>query len=238
MTYKKIFAVLVIALLVVGIGCTKKTGVTGQLILQTGQTGDVRNCRVRLFVSSDLTGAAVKEVASDATGVDQTKSTFEITDVVEGYYYLLAWKDLNGSGVVDNNDIVGVHGGTYTPGYGGTQVTVKEARMTDVGDIVMLILKQLTLSTNYTWNANGFLSFTYRFNDDCSVSSWQLTVPDGSTGADNTQTGAKTANTDYVSEWWSFNGGAMPVGTYIITIGGTFSGDNFSVADTFSVVAK
>ncbi|MCX8014933.1 MAG: hypothetical protein N2748_02840, partial [candidate division WOR-3 bacterium] len=105
---KKIFMIAVIFIIAMTISCPEKeTGIRGRLILQTGQSGDVRNCRVRLYVSSDLTGSPVKEVASDATGVDQTKSEFEFTDVVEGYYYILAWKDLNGSGVVDNNDIVG-----------------------------------------------------------------------------------------------------------------------------------
>jgi uncharacterized protein (DUF2141 family) len=237
MTYKKIFAVLVIALLVIGIGCTKKTGVTGQLILQTGQTGDVRNCRVRLFVSSDLTGAAVKEVASNATGVDQTKSTFEITDVVEGYYYLLAWKDLNGSGVVDNNDIVGVHGGTYIPGYGGTQLTVKEGKMTDVGDIEMLILKELSLTVTAARNADEYITFSYSFNDNCTVTGWALTGPGGITGDDHiNQNGAKIANTTYTSGPWSYqNGDPLPVGAYIVTITGSYNSNTFTLADTLSI---
>jgi hypothetical protein len=242
MTYKKIFAVLVLALLVVGIGCTKKTGVTGQLILQTGQTGDVRNCRVRLFVSSDLTGAAVKEVASDATGVDQTKSTFEITDVVENYYYLLAWKDLNTNGIVDNLDIVGIHGGTYTPGYGGTQVTVKEGKMTDVGDIVMYIYRELIFTARYVWEPtnNEWIAFYYKFNDACSVTNWSFTFPDGTVITDGDQVGSKAADTEYRAPvdtdfWYWYNGDPVPTGTYIVTASGTWSGSSFTVADTLNV---
>jgi hypothetical protein len=236
MMYKKIFAVLIVALMVIGLSCAKKeTGIKGRLILQTGQSGDVRNCRVRLFVSSDLTGNAVKEVASDATGVDQTKSEFEITNVVEGYYYLLAWKDLNTNGIVDNLDIVGIHGGTYRPGYGGTQVTVKEGKMTDVGDIVMYIYRELILTTRYEADANGFLSFIYSFNDACTVTTWGFTGPGGIQANDPTQAGAKAANTEYRSEWWNMGGGAMPAGTYIITITGTWSGSAFALSDTLNV---
>jgi uncharacterized protein (DUF2141 family) len=124
MTYKKIFLILVATFLVLGIGCSQKTGIKGTLILQVGQTGDVRNSSVRLFKATDFTVTPLKEVKSDATGVDQTVSDFEFTDVIEDNYYLFAWKDLNGNGEIDNLDIVGVHGGTYTPGEGGSVVTV------------------------------------------------------------------------------------------------------------------
>ncbi|MEO0091520.1 MAG: hypothetical protein ABIK61_02250 [candidate division WOR-3 bacterium] len=239
---KRVFIVVVALLMILGLSCKEKeTGIKGRLILQTGQSGDVRNSRVRLFVSSDLTGNPVKEVASDATGVDQTKSEFEFTEVVEGYYYILAWKDLNGSGVVDNNDIVGVHGGTYRPGYGGTQVTVTKGKMTDVGDIIMLIYKELILTTRYVWEPTfqQQLAFYYKFNDDCNVTSWKLKDPTGYEVTDADQNGAKVANTEYrspanTSYWWTWTGGA-PVGTYVITITGTWSGNNFTIADTFNV---
>lgn len=247
MTYKKIFLVLVVAILVVGIGCSKKTGIKGRLILQTGQTGDVRNCRVRLYIQSDLTGNPVKEVSSDATGVDQTKSEFEFTDVLAGYYYLLAWKDLNNSGEVDNNDIVGVYGGEYSPGYGGSQLQVTEGKMTDVGDIVMYIYEEaeLILTTRYVWEpTNGeWVAFYYKFNDDCNVTSWSLTYPDGSNVTDSEQNGVKSADVEYRSPkdpsfWWT-GGGNPPIpapnGNYIITITGTWNGENFTFSDTLNV---
>ncbi len=223
--------------MVMSISCPKKeTGIKGRLILQTGQSGDVRNSRVRLFVSSDLTGSAVKEVASDATGVDQTKSEFEFTNVVQGYYYLLAWKDLNGSGIVDNNDIVGVHGGTYTPGSGGTQITVTDGNMTDVGDIVMLIYKELLLTVSGVRDGNGWLDFTYSFNDNCTVTSWTLTIPGGQSASDPTQNGAKTANTQYHSDDWAYSGGApLPSGDYTVTIAGTWGTTNFTLTHTMYI---
>jgi hypothetical protein len=222
---------------VMTISCPKKeTGIRGRLILQTGQSGDVRNSRVLLYVSSDLTGNPVKEVASDATGVDQTKSEFEFTNVVQGYYYLLAWKDLNGSGVVDNNDIVGVHGGTYTPGNGGTQVTVTDGNMTDVGDIVMLIYKELIMTVSAARDINGWLDFTYSFNDNCTVSSWMLTIPGGQSAYDQSQNGAKTANTQYQSTGWAYsNGQPLPSGDYIVTVGGTWNNTTFSIAETLYI---
>ena len=235
MTYKKIFLVLVATFLVLGIGCSKKTGIKGRLILQTGQTGDVRGSRVQIFIQSDLTGNPIKEVASDATGVDPTKSEFEFTDVLAGYYYLLAWKDLNNSGDPDNGDIIGIRGGEYRPGFGGTQLQVSEGKMTDVGDVVMYIYRELILSMRYESDANGFLSFIYKFNDGCTVSTWDFTGPGGISASDPTQAGAKTADTEYRSEWWQYQGGAMPAGTYIFTITGTYAGSNFSLSDTLSV---
>ena len=236
MTYKKIFAVLVLTLLVVGIGCSKKTGVKGRLILQTGQTGDVRGCKVQLFIQSDLTGNPVKEVGSDATSVDPTKSEFEIPDVLPQYYYLLAWKDLNNSGSPDNGDIVGVHGGTYRSGYGGSQLQVTEGKMTDAGDITMLILRVLGLTVTAARDADEYITFSYSFNDNCTVTDWGLTGPGGITGDDDSQNGAKTANTTYTSGPWSYTGGdPLPVGTYIVTITGTYDGGAFTLADTLNI---
>jgi len=218
------------------LSCPKKiTGIKGTLILQTGQAGDVRNSRVQLFVSSDLTGNPVKEVASDATGVDQTKSKFEFEDVLPQYYYLLAWKDLNGNGKVDHLDIVGVHGGKYKPGYGGTQITVTEGKMTDVGEIVMYIYKELLMTVRTERDANGFLSFIYKFNDDCVVTSWSFTGPGGIQASDPDQNGSKTANTEYRSEWWAYNNGPMPSGNYTITAVTTYEGASVTVTATINV---
>jgi uncharacterized protein (DUF2141 family) len=226
------------ALVVLNLGCPPKvTGIKGKLILQTGQTGDVRNCRVQAFQGSDLTGNPVKEVASSATGVDQTKSDFEFTDMVAGYYYILAWKDLNGSSKVDNLDIVGIHGGTYRPGYGGSQVTVTDGKETDVGEIVMLIFKELILTVTSARDVNQGINFTYSFNNDCSVTTWQLAGPGGVTGSDPAQAGSKTASTQYTSGPWSYTGGdPLPSGQYVVTVAGSWnSGVSFSLADTVSV---
>ncbi len=237
MTYKKIFLVLVVAVLVVGIGCSKKTGIKGKLILQVGQTGDVRNSSVRLFEATDFTVTPLKEVKSDATGVDQTVSDFEFTDVVEDNYYLFAWKDLNGNGEIDNLDIVGVHGGTYTPGEGGSVVTVIKGKMTDVGNITMYIYKELILTVTASRDANDYITFTYSFNDDCTVSTWRFTGPGGIQGEDdNAQSGSKTANTQYQSAGWRYgNGDPLPFGEYIITITGTYNGDPFTLSVSVTI---
>lgn len=225
-------AILAMAVLVLP-GCLKKTtGIKGELILQTGQSGDVRNCRVQLFQSADLTGNPVKEVASAATGTDQTKSDFEFTDLVAGYYYILAWKDLNGDGVVDNLDIVGVNGGTYRPGYGGSQITVTDGNETDVGDIVMLIYKELIATMAASRDNQNLMSVDYSFNYDVTVSTWTLTAPGGVPVTDATQYGDKTAGVTYHSTGWNQGGDPPPAGPYYITIGGTWTGGTFSVTDT------
>ncbi len=235
MVYKKILVLAVVTLMGLTLSCPEKTtGVKGQLILQTGQTGDVRNCRVQLFVSSDLTGNPVKEVASEATGVDQTKSDFLIENVLPQYYYLLAWKDLNGNGKVDHLDIVGVNGGTYRPGYGGTQVTVTDGKITDVGQIVMIIYKELILSISASLGPNNLTRFTYSFNDNCDVTGFRVSDLQGNYADDTGQAGHKTANTQYYSDGWNSNGNPLS-GTFIVTLSGSYNNAAFALADTLNI---
>jgi len=225
---RKLAILLVVLVVALTLSCPKKvTGIKGTLILQTGQTGDVRNCRVQLFVSSDLTGTPVKEVASSATGVDQTKSDFEFTDLVANYYYILAWKDLDGDGTVSDKDIVGIDGGTYRPGYGGSQVTVTDNKETDVGEITMLIYKELKLAASTSHDNNDLMSVDYSFNYDVTVSAFQVEGID-----DPGQYGTKTASTVYHSIGWNVGGNTPPAGPYVLTIGGTWSGAAFSITDT------
>ncbi len=57
--------------LFVGIGCSKKTGIKSELILQVSQTGDVSNSKILLFETTDFTKTPLKEVESGANGIDQ-----------------------------------------------------------------------------------------------------------------------------------------------------------------------
>ncbi len=221
-----LLALIVIAVMFMG-SCTKKTKLTGTLILQTGQSGDVQNCKVQLFVSQDLTGNPVKEVASQQNTT--INSPFEFDDPVEGYYYLIAWKDLNGDGVVSDKDIVGIHGGTYTPGHGGSQVEVKDGKTTDCGEIVMMIYKELKISASgVRSNAGLETDFTYSFNYDVTLSSLTITWPDNTSNVDLTAPGAKTAGTVYTSSW-NAGGAEMPVGAHVLTFVGTFEGAAFDI---------
>ena len=221
-----LLALIVVAVAFMG-SCTKATKLTGTLILQTGQSGDVQNCRVQLFVSSDLTGSPVKEVASKQNTT--VNSPFEFTDLVEGYYYLIAWKDLNGDGVVSDKDIVGINGGTYRPGYGGSQVTVTTGKTTDVGEIVMLIYKELKISASgERVNAGTETDFTYSFNYDVTVTSLTITFPGFPLVTDPGAIGAKTAGTSYHSDGWN-NGGVMPTGAHTLEFVGTWEGAAFDI---------
>ncbi|MEO0081618.1 MAG: hypothetical protein ABIL25_04910 [candidate division WOR-3 bacterium] len=217
-------------------GCTKPTKLVGRLILQTGQSGDVQNCRVQLFEKSDLTGTPVKEVASKQNTT--VNSPFEFTDVIEGYYYILAWKDLNLDGVLSDKDIVGVHGGTYRPGYGGTQVTVTKGKTTDVGEIVMLIYKELKVNTSGSRTQGGAVTnFTYQFNYDLTLTRFSVVFPDepGVEYEDNRQPGAKTAGVVYNSDGWNMGGLPMPTGNHILRFQGTWDGTAFDIRDTVVV---
>jgi hypothetical protein len=221
-----LLALIVVAVTFMG-SCTKATKLTGTLILQTGQSGDVQNCKVQLFVSQDLTGNPVKEVASQQNTT--VNSPFTFTDPVEGYYYLIAWKDLNGDGVVSDKDIVGINGGTYRPGYGGSQVTVKDGKTTDVGEIVMLIYKELKISAGGA-RSNGGLEtdFTYSFNYDVVLTSLTVAWPGGGANIDLTAPGAKTAGTQYTSAW-NAGGNIMPTGVHNLEFVGTWDGGAFDI---------
>jgi len=230
-----LLALIVIAVTFMG-SCTtvEATKLIGTLILQTGQSGDVQNCKVQLFVSDDLTGSPVKEVASQQNTT--VNSPFEFTDPVEGYYYLIAWKDLNGDGVVSDKDIVGVHGGTYSPGHGGSQVTVKDGKTTDVGEIVMLIYKELKISASgERVNAGTETNLTYSFNYDVTITSLTITFPGFTPTTDPAAPGAKTANTSYHSDGWNAGGIQMPTGAHTLEFIGTWEGNAFDVIVTVVV---
>ncbi len=227
-----LLALIVAAVAFMG-SCTKATKLIGTLILQTGQSGDVQNCKVQLFVSQDLTGNPVKEVASQQNTTVNSPFTFD--DPVEGYYYLVAWKDLNGDGVVSDKDIVGIHGGTYRPGYGGSQVEVKDGKTTDVGEIVMLIYKGLKITaTGARTNANQVTEFSYTFNYDVTLSSLTINWPGGGSDSDQYAPGAKTAGTAYTSIW-NAGGAEMPAGDHVLNFTGTFEGAAFDINVTVTV---
>lgn len=225
MLKKSVLVTVIVVAVALLAGCTKPTKLTGTLLLQPGQTGDVQNSRVELYEKADLTGTPVKFVASTNNTI--SNSPFEFTDVIEGYYYILAWKDLNGDGVVSDKDIVGVHGGTYKPGYGGTMVTVNKGKTTPVGDIEMLIYKELKIAaTGVRTNAGLVTEFTYSFNYDVTLTSLTIAWPGGGSNSDPTAPGAKTAGTQYESIW-NAGGAEMPAGSHILTFVGTFEGVAF-----------
>jgi len=209
--------------------CSKETKLIGELILQTGQTGDVQNCRVQLFEKSDLTGTPVKEVRSQTSG-DATRAPFEFTDIIPGYYYLIAWKDLNADGELSDKDIVGVHGGEYRPGYGGTQVTVSEGKTMDVGEIVMLIYKELKITATGSRSQGGTVTdFSYTFNYDVTLSKLTITFPGYGDYEDQNAPGAKTAGTAYKSEGWNAGGDPMPTGDHTLNFVGLWGSVAFDV---------
>ncbi len=228
-----LLALIVVAVAFMG-SCTKATKLTGTLILQTGQSGDVQNSKVQLFVSQDLTGSPVMEVASKQNTT--VNSPFEFTDPVEGYYYLVAWKDLNGDGVISDKDIVGIHGGTYSPGHGGSQVMVKDGQTTDCGEIVMNIFKELKISASGS-RANGGIEtkFAYSFNYDVTITSLTITFPGYNPIADAPAPGAKTAGTSYDSDTYNLGGDPMPTGAHTLHFIGTWEGNAFDITVTVVV---
>ena len=232
---KTAMLVLAVAAVALVAGCTKPTKVTGTLLLQAGQTGDVQNCRVELYEKADLTGTPVQFVSSTNSG-QANSSPFTFTDVLEGYYYLLAWKDMDGDGIVDDGDIVGVHGGTYTPGHGGEQLTVTKGKTTDAGDIEMMIYKELIISAaGARSNGNIQTDFTYSFNYDVTLTSLTITFPGFDPINDPDAPGAKVGGTTYHTDGWNTGGGVMPTGDHLLHFIGTWQGNAFDVTVTVSV---
>ncbi len=228
-----LLALILVAVTFMG-SCTQATKLIGTLLLQPGQTGDVQNTRVELYEKADLTGSPVMFVASKTGTASQ--SDFEFTDVIEGYYYVLAWKDLSGDGVVSDGDIVGVHGGTYKPGEGGTQVTVTKDKTTDVGNIEMLIYKELKISASGE-RVNGGIAtnLTYSFNYDVTITSLTITFPGLTPAVDPDAPGAKSAGTNYHSDGWNTGGGQMPTGAHTLEFIGTWEGNAYDVVVTVNI---
>jgi len=134
MLKKTVLLVLVVVATTFMGSCDKQTRVIGTLVLAPGQSGDVQNSRVELWTQ------ALVQVAYVSSGdKSPSVSPFEFTDVQPGYYFVVAYKDLDNSGGITNGDIVGVIGGKYQPGQGGTAVNVKEGQTYDCDTLEMWI---------------------------------------------------------------------------------------------------
>lgn len=212
------------------------TGVKGVLILEPGQTGDVRNARVELYEKSDLTGDPVKYSQSESGGTDLTEAAFEITDVLAGYYYLLAWKDVDGDGEVSGGDLVGVNGGSYTPGEGGQQLTIEDGKMTDVGDISMKIFVEpvaVVVIGSVKTDAEGdvYAEYTYTFNKDVNLTSITVSVAGYNPITPASETGSRNGDQSYSFGVYYWNGEdfVVPSGTHSLVFQGSDDEDSFTL---------
>lgn len=204
------------------------TGVKGKLILEPGQTGDVRNARVELYEKSDLTGDPVKYGQSSSEGTDQSEAEFEIADVLSGYYYLLAWKDMDGDGDISGGDLVGVNGGSYTAGEGGQQLTIEDGKMTDVGNISMKIFVEpvavvVTGSIKTDNDGYEYAEYTYTFNKDVTLTSVTLNAPGYNPYSPDSETGTRNSDQVYSFNVYFWNGAEyeVPSGTHSFVFQGT-----------------
>lgn len=215
------------------------TGVKGKLILEPGQTGDVRNARVELYETSDLTGDPVKIGQSESGGTDLSEAEFKLEDVLPGYYYLLAWKDMDGDGDITGGDLVGVYGGTYKPGEGGQKLTVEDGKLTDVGEISMRIfVEPLAVVATGTIADQGYsVYYTYTFNEDVTLSTFTVTVPGYEAYVDTYETGARNGGQSYTTQKYYIGGGTVliPHGTHTLRFQGTASGDAFDLSVNISL---
>jgi hypothetical protein len=206
-----------------------ETMLVGTLVLQTGGTGDVRSSSVELHQSPDLTDEPVKVVMSEQ-GSDSARSGFEVRDVLPGSYYLLGWKDLDSDGEISDKDVVGVHGGEYRPGYGGTPVTLRDEMATDAGEIVVLRYRELIISASGARSQGGTLTdFEYSFNYDVELNSLIITFPEYGPVEDPDAPGHKTAGSIHRSEGWNAGGSEMPTGDHNLNFRGFWEGQSFDI---------
>lgn len=213
--------------LVVSVG--SGTQLVGTLVLQNGQPGDVQDSRVQLYVTPDLSGDPVYEVSSRPNTPES--SPFEFTNPDSGSYYLLAFKDRDGDGAVSDSDIVGVHGGTYRPGYGGLAINVVEDEMTDVGEVAMRVYKELEIAASgERVNGRTQTDFTYTFSYDVTLAELTITFPGYSPVVDPLAPGVKTAGTDYYSNGWEIGGDEMPTGEHTLRFVGTWEDGDFDIS--------
>ncbi|MBD3287040.1 hypothetical protein GF359_10325 [candidate division WOR-3 bacterium] len=237
---KKVVLALFVVMVIAGItNCDilgGGTGVKGMLILEPGQTGDVRNARVELYQNTDLSGEPVKVGQSSSEGTDQSEAEFSIEEVLAGYYYLLAWKDIDGDGDLSGGDLVGVYGGSYTPGEGGQQLTVEEGKMTDVGNITMTILVEeaaVEEASGVIENEGYSVKYTYTFNIDVNLTSLTITIP-SVPSFDGGESGSKTGGQAYTTEDYIITDGEelypIPTGTHNLRFQGTADGDPFDLS--------
>lgn len=209
------------------------TGVKGKLILEPGQTGDVRNARVQLFVDENLSGTPVAFVQSESGDIDETEAEFEITDVLAGYYYLVAWKDIDGDGDISHLDLVGVYNGTYKAGEAGQQLTIEDGKMTDVGDITMMIYKEAKIESSSGTIADGgyTVSYTYTFNEDVTLDVFTVILPGYDSYVDPDEKGSRTGGQSYTTQKYIIGDGSVPIptGTHTLNFVGEYEDADFDI---------
>lgn len=236
MTKKFVLVGVAIALILGLAGCDilgGGTGVKGKLIIEPGQTGDVRNARVELYEEENLSGTPVAYVQSESGGTDETEAEFKITDVLAGYYYLLAWKDIDGDSNISHLDLVGVYNGTYKPGEGGQQLTIEDGKMTDAGDITMMIYKeaQVESASGTIADAGYSVYYTYTFNEDVTLETFTVTIPGYDPYTDPNETGSWNGGQSYTTDKYIIGGGTVPIpgGPHTLNFVGEFEGADFDI---------
>jgi hypothetical protein len=91
---------------------------SGHVTLAAGQTGDVNQSQVQIYMKDPFSAGATPVQMVLATG-SATDATYQFGDLGHGDFYLVAWKD-TGDLVVDSGDLRG----WYNGGVSGTGAPV------------------------------------------------------------------------------------------------------------------
>lgn len=143
---------------------------------------------------------------------------------------------MDGDGEISDLDLVGVYGGTYTAGEGGQRLTIEDGKMTDVGNITMMIYIEpvaVLLVGLKKVNNDGYeyAEYTYTFNKDVNLTSVTLNVSGYPAYTPDTETGTRSGDTPYSFDVYFTDGQNVfvPSGTHTLTFVGTADGDPFDI---------
>jgi len=224
------FAPVFVAMLLLSVAaCDGETAVLGEVRLEAGYVGDVRGSRIELYETNDLSGEPVVAGVSEFS-VDARRSSFRLTGMLPGSYYLLAWRDVDEDGRISDRDLVGVGGAAYRPGFGGGPIGVFAGVPTDVRFVNMRPWRDPVQSLEGVRSpGRDTTEFRLVFNYDLELTSMAVQFPGLGTLLDPDAPGPKVAGAVYVSGGWTRGGVEMPGGRHLVNISGRLEGETFNL---------
>ncbi len=117
----------------------RATQVTGQATLRAGSNGDLGNSMAAVYRSLDE-WANYMPVAFVRVEGNGAQTSFTLSDLVPGVYYLDIWKDVDNSGTWSVGDFVGWFGNGALGSPALTPLMVREGQTKYVGDLPMYLI--------------------------------------------------------------------------------------------------
>jgi hypothetical protein len=115
------------------------TQVAGQALLRAGSNGDLGNSMAAVYRNVDE-WANYMPVAYVRVQGSGPETSFTLSDLVPGVYYLDIWKDVDNSGTWSIGDFVGWYGNGALGAPALTPFMVREGQTKYVGDLPMYLI--------------------------------------------------------------------------------------------------